>query len=364
MEMRDAIDRPVEARAADAPDLDRLRAYLLEALPGLDETCTILQYPGGFSNLTFLLTCGTRQWVMRMPPRGADIKSAHDMGREARVLRLLKPVYPRVPSVILYCDDPEVIGRPFYLMEKMEGIILRNKVPAGLELDPGRMRAISQAAVDNLADLHRIDIVQSGLAELGKPEGYVQRQVEGWIGRYEKSRTDEVADMDEAARWMRANMPPDNPPAFIHNDYKYDNLVLDPAQPEKIIAVLDWEMATVGDPLMDLGTSLAYWAEETDGAILKPFNLTWLPGNLSRAEVVARYAQRRGIPEPDMLFYFVFGSYKIAVIVQQIYARYRKGLTADPRFAQLNHVVKACAHNAVTAIRLGRIGNLQAESKL
>jgi aminoglycoside phosphotransferase (APT) family kinase protein len=359
MEMHDAIDRPLEARTGDAPDLNRLSAYLQDVLPGLDKTCSILQYPGGFSNLTFLLSCGTRQWVMRMPPHGANIKSAHDMGREARVLRLLKPVYPGVPSVILYCDDPDVIGRPFYLMEKMEGIILRNKVPAGLELGPGHMRAISQAAVDNLADLHQIDIAKHGLAELGKPVGYVQRQVEGWIGRYEKSKTDEVPEMEAAARWMREHMPPESAPAFIHNDYKYDNLVLDPANPEHIIAVLDWEMATVGDPLMDLGTTLAYWAEETDGAVLKPFNLTWLPGNLNRAEVVTRYAQRRGIPEPNMLFYFVFGSYKIAVIVQQIYARYRKGLTTDPRFAQLNQVVKACVHNAVTAIKFGRIGILQ-----
>jgi aminoglycoside phosphotransferase (APT) family kinase protein len=164
--------------------------------------------------------------------------------------------------------------------------------------------------------------------------------------------------MDEAARWMGENMPPDSQPAFIHNDYKYDNIVLDPEAPERIIGVLDWEMATVGDPLMDLGTTLAYWAEDTDGPVLKPFNLTWLPGNLTRAEVTSRYAQRRGIPEPDMLFYFVFGSYKIAVIVQQIYARYKKGLTADPRFAQLHHVVRACARNAVMAMRLGRISNL------
>jgi aminoglycoside phosphotransferase (APT) family kinase protein len=259
---------------------------------------------------------------------------------------------------MLYCEDAAVVGRPFYLMEKMEGIILRNKVPEGLELGAERMRAISEAAVDNLASLHSIDIVQSGLIELGKPEGYVRRQVEGWIGRYQKSKTDDVPDMDLAAAWMMNHIPPDNPPAFIHNDYKYDNLVLDPAQPERIVGVLDWEMATVGDPLMDLGTTLAYWAEETDGPVLKPFNLTWLPGNLSRAEVVSRYAHSRGIAEPDMLYYFVFGSYKIAVIVQQIYARFRKGLTSDPRFGQLHHVVKACAANAAGAIRKSRISNL------
>jgi aminoglycoside phosphotransferase (APT) family kinase protein len=358
MGKHDPIDRPSEARANEAPDMERLLAYLRQHLPGLTDTCSLLQYPGGFSNLTFLLQCGSKEYILRMPPRGADIKSAHDMGRESTVLRLLKPVYPKVPSVMLYCEDAAVVGRPFYLMEKMEGIILRNKVPEGLELGAERMRAISEAAVDNLASLHSIDIVQSGLIELGKPEGYVRRQVEGWIGRYQKSKTDDVPDMDLAAAWMMNHIPPDNPPAFIHNDYKYDNLVLDPAQPERIVGVLDWEMATVGDPLMDLGTTLAYWAEETDGPVLKPFNLTWLPGNLSRAEVVSRYAHSRGIAEPDMLYYFVFGSYKIAVIVQQIYARFRKGLTSDPRFGQLHHVVKACAANAAGAIRKSRISNL------
>jgi aminoglycoside phosphotransferase (APT) family kinase protein len=354
----DYIDQPVEPRASDMPDMHRLVPYLQHHIPGLSDACPLKQYPGGFSNLTFEVRCGNMQMILRMPPAGANIRSAHDMGRECRVLRLLRPVFPKVPTVIHDCDDPEVIGRPFYLMEKLEGIILRNRAPEGLDLGPERMHAISTAAVDTLADLHAIDIRQSGLDTLGKPEGYVRRQVEGWIGRYQASRTDEVPDMDTAATWMTDHRPVDQAPAFIHNDFKYDNLVLDPDHPEQIIGVLDWEMATVGDPLMDLGTTLAYWAEATDGPVLKPFNLTWLPGNLNRAEVVQRYAQRRGIPEPDMRYYFVFGSYKIAVIVQQIYARYKKGLTTDPRFAQLHHVVKACAHQAVQAIRLGRISNL------
>jgi aminoglycoside phosphotransferase (APT) family kinase protein len=352
------IDQPVEPRSSDLPDMEKLSAYLRIHVQGAGADCSLLQFPGGFSNLTFEVRCGGKPMILRMPPKGANIRTAHDMGRECRVLGLLHPVFHKVPSIIHYCEDAEVIGRPFYLMEKLEGIILRNRVPQGLELGPERMRAISISAVDTLADLHSIDISQSGLGALGKPEGYVRRQVEGWIGRYEASKTDEVPDMDFAASWMMEHQPADQAPAFIHNDFKYDNLVLDPENMERIIGVLDWEMATVGDPLMDLGTSLAYWAEASDGPVLKPFNLTWLPGNLNRAEVVRRYAQRRSIPEPDMLFYFVFGSYKIAVIVQQIYARYRKGLTADPRFAQLHHVVKACAHHAAQAIRLGRISEL------
>lgn len=352
------IDQPVDPRPSDLPEMEKLSAYLRDHVPGISGDCSLMQFPGGFSNLTFEVRCGGKPMILRMPPKGANIRSAHDMGRECRVLGLLHPVFPKVPSIIHYCDNPDVIGRPFYLMEKLEGIILRNRVPKGLELGPERMRAISLSAVETLADLHSIDITQSGLAALGKPEGYVRRQVEGWIGRYDASKTDEVQDMDFAASWMLKHQPAEQAPAFIHNDFKYDNLVLDPNRPEHIIGVLDWEMATVGDPLMDLGTTLAYWAEATDGPVLKPFNLTWLAGNLNRAEVVQHYAQRRGIPEPDMLYYFVFGSYKIAVIVQQIYARYKKGLTADPRFAQLHLVVKACAHHAAQAIRLGRITEL------
>lgn len=358
MDNRPGIDQPIAVREAEMPDMAALTAYLQDKVPGFTDAPEIRQFPGGYSNLTFELRSGPRHYVLRMPPRGAAIRSAHDMGREYRVLQQLKPHFPLVPSVILYCEDVSVIGRPFYLMEKISGIILRNKVPEGLELSPNQMRSISTGAISLLADLHRVDIQSSGLAALGKPEGYVKRQVEGWIGRYEAARTDPLPDMETAADWMRAHMPPDNPACFIHNDFKYDNLVLDPGHPERIIGVLDWEMATIGDPLMDLGTTLAYWGEAGDGPVLKPFNLTWLPGNLGRQEVVDVYAKRRGIAQPDMLFYFVFGSYKVAVIVQQIYARYRKGLTSDPRFEHLHHVVQACARQAASAIQLGRIDQL------
>jgi aminoglycoside phosphotransferase (APT) family kinase protein len=251
------------------------------------------------------------------------------------------------------------MGRPFYLMEKLEGIILRNKLPEGLNLSPSDMQAISSSAIENLARLHDVELVESKLFSLGKPEGYVRRQVEGWISRYQRAQTDLVPEMELAGEWMKTHHPVDGKPAFIHNDYKYDNLVLNPGNLREIKAVLDWEMATVGDPLMDLGTTLAYWAEASDGPVLKPFNLTWLPGNLNRADVVNLYARQRSIPPPDMVFYFVFGSYKIAVIVQQIYARYQKGLTTDPRFANLHYVVKACARNAAMAIQKQRISNLE-----
>jgi aminoglycoside phosphotransferase (APT) family kinase protein len=349
------IDQAQKVREGESLDVEKLKSYLEEQTDDFGGEVAIRQFPSGYSNLTYLLKIGEKEYVLRRPPFGANIKSAHDMGREYKVLSALKPIYGQVPQPVLYCQDESVIGAPFYLMERVEGIILRNKPPQGMELTPNLMRSISEAAVDNLADLHSLDLQSSGLISMGKPEGYVQRQVEGWTKRYYNAETDKIDGMDKTARWMQENQPAESTVAFIHNDYKYDNLVLDPKNPSNIIAVLDWEMATVGDPLMDLGTSLGYWAEANDSPALKPFNLTWTPGNLTRQEVVERYARRRGMEVPDMLFYYVFGAFKIGVIVQQIYARYKKGYTQDPRFAGLIHVVQACAANAEKAMQSGKI---------
>ena len=349
------IDQAQKVREGESLDVAKLKSYLEEQTNDFSGEVEIRQFPSGYSNLTYLLKIGEKEYVLRRPPFGANIKSAHDMGREYKVLSALKPIYRQVPQPVLYCEDESVIGAPFYLMERVEGIILRNKPPQGMELTSGLMRSISEAAVDNLADLHSLDLQSSGLISMGKPEGYVQRQVEGWTKRYYNAETDKIDGMDKTARWMQENQPAESAVAFIHNDYKYDNLVLDPDNLSRIIAVLDWEMATVGDPLMDLGTSLGYWAEANDSPALKPFNLTWTPGNLTRQEVVHRYAQRRGIEVPDMLFYYIFGAFKIGVIVQQIYARYKKGYTQDPRFAGLIHVVQACAANAEKAMQTGKI---------
>ena len=349
------IDQARKVREGEELDVEKLKAYLKKHVDDFPENIEISQFPSGYSNLTYLLKSGDKEYVLRRPPFGANIKSAHDMGREYRVLSALKPIYEQVPQPVHYCEDESVIGAPFYLMERVQGIILRNKPPQGMDITPKLMRSISEAAVDNLADLHSLNLKSSDLISMGKPEGYVQRQVEGWIKRYYNAETDKIEGMDKTARWMQDNQPTESSVAFIHNDYKYDNLVLHPQDPRRIIAVLDWEMATVGDPLMDLGTSLGYWAEANDSPALKPFNLTWMPSNLSRQEVVERYAQRRGTEVPDMLFYYVFGAFKIGVIVQQIYARYKKGYTQDPRFAGLIHVVQACAANAKKAVQMGDI---------
>lgn len=351
------LDQPVAVRENEMPDMESLRAYLEGKLMNAGDPLEIRQFPGGYSNLTFLLLIGNKEFIMRKPPAGANIKSAHDMGREYNVLRALQPVYKAIPQPVLYCDDVSVIGTPFYLMERVSGVILRNRVPKGMEVSAVTWKGISEAAVDGLAGLHKLDLAATGLGALGKPEGYVQRQVEGWVKRYVNAETDVVKGMNDTAEWLQANLPADEAPAFIHNDYKYDNLVLDPNDLTHILAVLDWEMATVGSPLMDLGTTLAYWAEGGDSEALKPFNLTWLEGNLTREQVVERYAFSRGMDVPDMLFYYVFGSFKIGVIVQQIYARYKKGFTQDPRFAGLIYVVQALAANAQRAIQFKRISN-------
>ncbi|MEM9324751.1 MAG: phosphotransferase family protein [Bacteroidota bacterium] len=352
----DAIDQPTGVRKGEELDTELLQSYLREKL-GTNGQLNIQQFPSGFSNLTYMLQFGDREYVLRKPPHGANIKGGHDMGREYRMLSMLQPVYPYVPTPVLYEEDPEILGGTFYIMERVKGVILRSKPPKGVDLNPELMKSISTAAVDHLAALHQLDLGENNLSTLGKPEGYVQRQVDGWIGRYEKAATDDILSMNEAAVWLRTHMPKTQKASLIHNDYKYDNLVLHPYQLSTIQAVLDWEMATIGDPLMDLGTTLGYWGEFGDTDTLKPFNLTWIPGNLTRAEVVSRYEEKTGLDCSEIVFYYVFGSFKIGVIVQQIYSRYRKGFTQDPRFSALIHVVRACAQNAASAIASGRISN-------
>ncbi|MCI5082173.1 MAG: phosphotransferase family protein [Saprospiraceae bacterium] len=352
------IDKAVEQRAGEELNASALLAYLKEHVEGVGSEVEIRQFPGGFSNLTYLLKSGNREMVLRRPPVGAKIKSAHDMGREFRVLSLLQPHYEKIPAPLAYCEDESVLGTPFYIMERVRGLILRNRKPKGLELTPELMKGLSMATVDNLVHLHQIDVHESGLVNLGKPEGYTKRQVEGWIKRYKNAQTDDIPNMDQLEPWLLERIPEKEEVSFIHNDYKYDNLVLQPDDPTNILAVLDWEMSTVGNPYMDLGAALAYWGEPNDTEYMRYFSLTWLPGNFTRAEVVDYYQEKSGKSAPNMLFYYVFGQYKLAVIAQQIYARYKKGLTKDPRFELLIYGVKSCAEAGSRAIEKNRISNL------
>lgn len=279
------------------------------------------------------------------------------MGREHRVLSKLCEIYPLAPRPYLYCEDEAILGAPFYVMERRRGVILRRQVPPGLELTPVLTTRLSEAFIDNLAAFHSLDYEAAGLGGLGKPEGYVARQVEGWTRRYEKARTDSWPELDQAAAWLLAEMPAESAASLVHNDYKYDNLVLDPGDLARILAVLDWEMCTVGDPLMDLGTTLAYWTEATDDARWRAagFGPTSLPGSLTRRQLVDRYSAATGRDIPNPTFYFCFGLFKLAVIVQQIYYRYSKGHTRDPRFAELNQMVGILGRVAAGAIERGHI---------
>ena len=349
----------------------RLEAYLKEhipdvagafpdaagAFPDAAGAFSVEQFSHGHSNLTYLVRIGAAEFVLRRPPFGNQVKSAHDMGREYRVLSKLHSIYAPAPRPFLFCDDPSVLGEPFYVMERRHGVILRKQLPAGLVMDPVSAKGLSESVVDNLVLLHSIDYQAAGLSDLGKPEGYAERQVIGWCSRYTKAMTDPIPAMDRVATWLAANIPVASNASVIHNDYKYDNLLLDPDDLTMIVAVLDWEMATIGDPLMDLGTMLGYWVEANDPAELQAtaVGLTALPGTLTRRELIERYQAKSGRKVTHSVFYYCFGVFKIAVILQQIYARYARGHTQDPRFAKLNAIVRIMSQQADAAIQIGEL---------
>jgi aminoglycoside phosphotransferase (APT) family kinase protein len=349
--MTNLLDSAAPIRPGEELPVDRLEPYLLRHLAGASGPLTVDQFPHGHSNLTYLLQLGDSEWVLRRPPFGNQVKTAHDMGREYRVLSRLSPVFPPAPRPVLYCEDDSVMGAPFYVMERRRGIVLRKTCPPGLTIDPATARRLGLAAIDNLARLHSIDYQSIGLGDLGKPAGYVARQVTGWINRWTAARTDDLPAMEQVARWLAERIPAESGAGLIHNDWKYDNLVLAPEDLTRIVAVLDWEMATLGDPLMDLGTTLGYWIEPGDPLPLQraAMVLTNLPGSLTRRQVVERYAEQTGRPVPSAIYYWCFGLFKIAVIVQQIYARFVRGHTRDQRFSTLNEMVAVLAEQACGA---------------
>ena len=359
--VNDPTDQSRAVRPGEELPTEPLLAYLTVRLPDLEGPLTVEQFSAGFSNLTYLLRVGDRELVLRRPPIGAKIKTAHDMGREYRILSHLQPVYKKVPRPLLFCDDEHVLGAPFFVMERVKGIILRARPPRGIELSTEVMRGLSETFIDNLAEIHSADYEAAGLGDLGSPQGYVRRQVEGWTRRYQNARTDDVPAIEQLSDWLFQHLPDDSTPAsLIHNDYKFDNLVLAPGDLKRVVAVLDWEMATIGDPLMDFGTSLGYWVEATDPEEWQRygFGLTNLPGSFTRLEMLDHYAKRTGRSPVDPVFYFAYGLLKIAVIVQQIYFRFQKGLTRDPRFADLGGLVKASGLLAQRAIECKRIDRL------
>lgn len=353
--MPDFRDRPAAIRSGEELEMEKLELFLRNAFPSDAGLLAVEQFPSGHSNLTYLLRLGGREIVLRRPPYGSKVKTAHDMSREYRVLSKLHSAYPLAPKVLLYCDDESILGSPFYLMERIRGLIIRRDPPAGLPFATETARRLSESFVDNLSRLHGLDYAAIGLDALGRPQGYLARQVGGWIERYYGSRTHDLSEVELIAAWLKDHLPASSEAALIHNDYKYDNVVLDPEDATKIVGVLDWEMSTIGDPLTDLGTTLAYWVDPEDPDELQ--KIRWgpstYPGSLTRSQLVERYARATARDVSNMPFYLAFARFKIAVIVQQIYCRYHQGLTKDTRFASMAGVVKillrASLHSAQSA---------------
>ena len=314
-------------RPGEELDTTALAAYL--KVDGV----AVEQFPGGHSNLTYLVRAGGREYVLRRPPLGPVAPKAHDMAREYAVLRAVHPHFPPAPEVYRLCEDPSVIGAVFFLMERRRGVVIRGETPPAWRAEAAR---ISRAFVDGLVELHSIDIERHGLTALGRPEGYLERQVKGWTDRWQRAQTEPLPAMDQVLRWLAEKMPQSGPSTLVHNDYKLDNLILDPEDPARIVAVLDWEMTTVGDPLSDLGLTLCYWTL-TDG---RERVVTTQPGWYSRAELVAHYGARTGRDVSRIAYYEVLGIFKLEVILQQIYFRWARGQTRDERFRTFDQRVR------------------------
>ncbi|HHJ1299644.1 phosphotransferase family protein [Pseudomonas sp. P1B16] len=346
-------DQSTQVRPGEELDAAVIDPYLKAHITGLAGLPSISQFPGGASNLTYLVSYPGRDFVLRRPPFGHKAKSAHDMGREFRILNQLNDGFPYCPKAYVHCTDERLIGGEFYVMERVKGIILRSDIPAELNFDAAKTEALCKSFIDRLVELHQVDYQACGLADLGKPEGYVQRQVEGWTSRYAKAITEDAPRWEQVIAWLHEQMPADHPrPGIVHNDYRFDNVILDADNPMRIIGVLDWEMATIGDPLMDLGNSLAYWIEAGDPAPMQlmrrqPSNA---PGMLSRRQFVDYYAERSGIRLDNFDYYYCYGLFRLAGIVQQIYYRYYHGQTQDKRFAQFIHMNRLLEQMALKVI--------------
>ena len=348
----------ISVREGEDFDLAAVESYLRERIDDLpDGYLEVRQFPSGASNLTYLLKIGDWEGVLRRPPLGPVPPKAHDMGRESGILSKLNAAYPLAPKPYFFCDDEYVIGAPFYVMERREGVVLGDSFPEGVEPDEELCRGISRTVVDTLVELHAVDPQEAGLGDLGKPEGFLERQTHGWISRYDRAKTDEIEEVGPLTEWLVQDIPESPLATIIHNDYKLNNLILDPDDLTEVRAVLDWEMATVGDPLFDFAVSLTYWIEPTDPEDLKTVmpTVTETPGFMTRKELIDRYAERSGRDLSEMHWYVVFGYFKLAVILQQIYARWHKGQTQDERFATFGDRVRTLILHAESLSRKGDI---------
>jgi aminoglycoside phosphotransferase (APT) family kinase protein len=336
------IDTASKIREGEELDVAAVDGYLKQHIQGLSGIPQVTQFPGGASNLTYQVSYAGRDLILRRPPFGKIPKSAHDMLREAGIMAALKPVFPYVPDILAQCSDHSVMGCDFYVMERLVGIIPRQNMPSEVALNTAQTRQLCLNVIDRLIELHQVDIEKAGLTSLGKGEGYVARQISGWSDRYRKAKTEDATDFEQVMQWLAKHQPADVGSCLIHNDFRFDNVVLNPDNPFEVIGVLDWEMATIGDPLMDLGNTLAYWVQADDEPQFQLMRRqpTHLSGMLSRAEVVEYYLQKTNRSQTDFTFYEVYGLFRLAVIIQQIYYRYFHGHTQDKRFAGFAHAAR------------------------
>jgi len=347
-----------EVRKGEELPAVKLKQFLQEnhLIGSIESKIFVKQFTHGYSNLTYLLSIENKEYVLRKPPIGA-IKRGHDMSREFKVQSAVQKEFSKVPKMFAYTDDAAVLGSEFYIMEKVEGIILNFKEAKKRDIPANDYKTIANAWLDTFTELHQLDYDTIGLTNLGKPDGYVERQVTNWGKQYLKAATKDVPSAEKVMQWMQENQPKNYQHCLIHNDYKYDNVVFKDNSWKEITAVLDWEMATLGDPLMDLGTSLGYWTLASDHDFVKQGipSPTIFEGNPMRSEIVASYAKKSGRDIHNMVFYYAFGLFKIAVIAQQIYYRYSKGLTSDPRFANLDKAAELCCNLALKSIKTNSI---------
>ncbi len=358
MDGKTAANRTIPVREGEEFDREKVERYLRENLKGLGpEPLEVSQFPSGASNLTYLIRIGDWEAVLRRPPLGPVPPKAHDMVREATLLSKLHRAFPLAPKPFVICRDPSVIGAPFYVMERREGAVLDDAFPPGVEPTEALCREISRTVVETLVQLHAVDWREAGLDDFGRPKGFLRRQVKGWIDRYHRSRTEDIPQVEFLTRWFQDHVPESPAPTIIHNDFKLNNMLFDPEDLSTVVAVLDWEMTTVGDPLFDLAVSLSYWVEGEDPEAMKTLlpTVTTFPGFMTREEMMQLYAQLSGRDLSSMHFYMTFAYFKLAVILQQIYFRWKRGQTKDERFASFGKRARYLIQHAAEWARRGRL---------
>jgi aminoglycoside phosphotransferase (APT) family kinase protein len=348
-------DDTIAVREGENFDLQAMHSFLLQHIAEVTTApLEVRQFPSGASNLTYLLRCGDWEGVLRRPPFGPLPPKAHDMKRESDILRRLHAAFALAPKPYVFCDDPTIIGASFYIMERRKGIVIDSVMPQGVAPSKENCEKLSCALIDTLAALHQVDYRSAGLSDFGHPDGFLIRQVNGWISRYDRAKTDEIEVFDRLSAWLLENIPTSKEATIIHNDFKFNNLIVAPTL-DRVVAVLDWEMSTIADPLFDLGVTLGYWIQDDDPELLQSAfgSVTKTPGFIKRREFVHRYSLQTGRDVDSLDFYLTFAYFKLAVVLQQIYYRWKNGQTQDERFAAFKDSVRNLMTHAYNVSQKG-----------